>query len=188
MFWNFRRLKIRSFFQPESWWKYDIYWLQKISCSELFRDGKYGPFLSQNVDGKIIFTDYWKVLVLNFSEIGNTVFFWAKKLIERWYLLITENLLFWTLWEWEIWSFFEPKSWWKDDIYYDFLSFPGLGKYGCSCSECNWILTIIANWEIANKATVKCDFCNSLVIAVNFWYQVFFWIVFGYIHMWQRQY
>ena len=65
----------------------------------------------------IIFTDYWKVLVLNFSVIGNTVFFesrswwkddiywlprssyfelfgnWkyglfsAKRLIERWYLL-----------------------------------------------------------------------------------------------------
>ena len=157
MFWNFRRLKIRSFLQLESWWKYDIYWLQKISCSELFRDGKYGPFLSQKVDGKIIFTDYWKVLVLNFLGMGNMVFF-------------------------------EPKCWWQDDIYYDFLSFPGLGKYGCLCSECNWILTIIANWEIANKATVKCDFCNSLVITVNFWYQMFFWIVFGYIHMWQRQY
>ena len=44
-------------------------------------------FLSQKVDGKIIFTDYWKVLILNFTEIGNTVFF-------------------------------EPKSWWKDDIYW----------------------------------------------------------------------
>ena len=44
-------------------------------------------FLSQKVDGKMIFTDYWKVLVLNFSEMGNKVFFWAKKLMERWYLL-----------------------------------------------------------------------------------------------------
>ena len=34
----------------------------------------------------MIFTDYWKVLVLNFSVMGNTVFFSAKKLMERWYL------------------------------------------------------------------------------------------------------
>ena len=44
-------------------------------------------FLSQKVDGKIIFTDYWKVLILNFSVMGNTVFFSVKKLMERWYLL-----------------------------------------------------------------------------------------------------
>ena len=32
-------------------------------------------FLNQKVDGNMIFTDYWKVLVLNFSVMGNTVFF-----------------------------------------------------------------------------------------------------------------
>ena len=81
-------------------------------------------FLNQKVDGKIIFTDYWKVLVLNFSEMGNTVFFVAKKLMERWYLLITENVLFWTFWWWEIWSLFQPKRWRKDKIYLVFSSFP----------------------------------------------------------------
>ena len=45
-------------FEPKSWWKDDIYWIQ-----------------------------YRKVLVLNFSERGNTVFFWAKMLMESWYLL-----------------------------------------------------------------------------------------------------
>ena len=35
----------------------------------------------------IMFIDYWKVLVLNVSVMGNTVFFTAKKLVERWYLL-----------------------------------------------------------------------------------------------------
>ena len=44
-------------------------------------------FLSQKVDGNMIFTDYWKGFVLNFSVMGNTVFFSAKKLMERWYLL-----------------------------------------------------------------------------------------------------
>ena len=43
-------------------------------------------FLSQKVDGKMIFTDYWKGLVLNFSVMGNMAFFSAKKLMERWYL------------------------------------------------------------------------------------------------------
>ena len=75
------------FFELKSWWKDDIYWLLKSSCFEHFRGGKNGLFLSQKVNGKMIFTDYLKVLVLTFSEIGNTVFFWAKKLMERWYLL-----------------------------------------------------------------------------------------------------
>ena len=62
-------------------------------------------FLSQKVDGNMIFTDYWKVLVLTFSEMGNTIFSWAKKLTEIWYLLITGKFLFWTFWWWEIRSF-----------------------------------------------------------------------------------
>ena len=75
-------------------------------------------FLSQKVDGNMIFTDYWKVLVLTFSEMGNTVFSWAKKLTEIWCLLITGKFLFWTFRWWEIRSFFESRSWWKDDIYW----------------------------------------------------------------------
>ena len=31
-------------------------------------------FLSQKVDEKMVFINYWKVLVLTFSEMGNTVF------------------------------------------------------------------------------------------------------------------
>ena len=80
-------------------------------------------FLSQKVDGNIIFTDYRKGLVLIFLEIGNTVFSWAKTLIERWYLLIAEKVLCWNFRWWEIRSFLQPKSWWKDDIYMVFLSF-----------------------------------------------------------------
>ena len=62
-------------------------------------------FLGQNVDANMIFIGYWKVLVLEFSEMGNTVFFETKKLVERWYLLITEKFLFWTFRRWEIRSF-----------------------------------------------------------------------------------
>ena len=74
--------------------------------------------LSQNVDGNMVFTDYRKVLLLIFLEIENTVFSWAKTLIERWYILITEKVLFWTFWWSKIRSSFEPRSWWKDHIYW----------------------------------------------------------------------
>ena len=77
---------MENVFGPKSWKKYDIYWVLKSSCFELFRDVKYGLFLSQKVDGKMIFTDYRTVLVLN-SVMGNTVFSSVKKLMERWYLL-----------------------------------------------------------------------------------------------------
>ena len=63
-FWPFREWEIRSLFEPKSWWKDDIYWLLKSSCFDLFGNGKYGLFLRQKVDGKMIFTDYWKVVFL----------------------------------------------------------------------------------------------------------------------------
>ena len=116
-------MKNMVFFEPKSWWKDDIYWLLKSSCFELFGDGKYGLFWVKKLMEKMIFTDYGKVLVLNFSVVGNTVFFWVKKLTERWYLLVTQ-FLFWTFRWWEIRSFFQPKSWWKYYIYLVFLSFP----------------------------------------------------------------
>ena len=89
----------------------------------IFSEMRNAVFLCQKVDGNMVFTDYWKGLVLNFLVIGNTVFFRVKKLIERLYLLVTEKFLFWTFRWWKIRSFFQPKSWWKDDIYLVFLSF-----------------------------------------------------------------
>ena len=87
----------------------------------------------------MIFTDYWKVLVLIFSEMGNTVFSWAKKLIERWYLLITEKVLLWNFRWWKIWSFFESRSSWKHDIYWLLRSscfeLFGDGKHGLFFSQ-----------------------------------------------------
>ena len=125
-------MKNEVFFEPKSWWKDDIYWLLKSSCFLLSVDEKHGLFLGQEVDGKDIFTDYKKVLVLNFPIMRNMVFFWVKKLMEkiiftnyrklfrggkyglfsakkwmeRWYLLVTEKLLFWTFPWWEMRSFF----------------------------------------------------------------------------------
>ena len=107
----FSGMRNTAFLEPKSCWKDDIYWLLKSSWFNLFGDGKHGPFLSQEVDGKIIFTDYWKVLVWSFREWeirsflsqkvdGKMIFtgcwevlvlkyglFSSKKFIERWYLL-----------------------------------------------------------------------------------------------------
>ena len=125
-------------------------------------------FLSQKVDRNMIFTDQWKVLVLTISAVRNTVFFepksrwkddiywllksscielfndgksvffWVKKLIERWYLLVTKKFLFWTFRWWEIRSFFQPKSWWKDDISLVFFSFPWYSR--------TWKIWFFAQW------------------------------------------
>ena len=107
LFWNFLEWKIQFFLRqkvvgkmifPGYWkvlvfnflemkrWKDHIYWLlkcscfglQKSSCFELFSDGKYGLFFSQNVDVKIIFTlSFWAFHDIpgpgryGFSGIGN---------------------------------------------------------------------------------------------------------------------
>ena len=141
LFSTFRWWTIRSFFEPKNSWKYDIYWLLKRSCFQLFGNGQYGLFLSQEVDGNMIFTDYLKSLVLNFSVMENTVFFSVKKLTERWYLLVTEKFLFWTFRWWEIRSFFIQNVDGRMIYTWSFWAFhdiPGPGKYGFSSSDQNW--------------------------------------------------
>ena len=60
LFWTFWWWEMEYFFETRSWWKDDIYWLLWNSCFDLFSESKYGPFLSQHVDGKIIFTwSFW---------------------------------------------------------------------------------------------------------------------------------
>ena len=108
-------------------------------------------FLSQKVDGSMILTDCGKVPVLILLKIGNTIFSWAKKLIERWYLLINEKDLFWTFRWWKIRSFFESRSWWKDDIYWlrrsSCFELFGGGKYGLFYSQ-----------KIDGKMIITCSF------------------------------
>ena len=68
---------------------------------------------------------------------GKYSLFWAKKLMKRWYLLITEKTLFWTFRRWEIQSFLSQKVDGKIIFPWSFWAFhdiPGLGKYGLSCS------------------------------------------------------
>ena len=58
---------------------------------------------------------------------------------EIWYLLITGKVLFWTFRWWEIRSFFESRSLWKDDIHCLLRSICfelfGNGKYGIFFSQ-----------------------------------------------------
>ena len=122
---SFLEMTNTVFFEPKSWWNDDIYWLLENSCFQPSRYGKYGhfwakklmgrwylliagkflfwtfrrreiqSFLSQKVDRMMIFTDYWKVLVFNFPEIGNSVFFEILKfslvLIHISYVVITSS-------------------------------------------------------------------------------------------------
>ena len=75
LFWIFRRWEIRSFLEPKSWCKDDIYRLLKISCFELFGDWKYGLFLSQK--------SWWKddiyLVFLSFP--------WYSRTWEIWFFL-----------------------------------------------------------------------------------------------------
>ena len=87
LFWTFRWWEVRSFMQ------------------------------SKKVDGKMIFTGYSEVLVLNFSVMENT-------------------------------AFFQPKSWWKDDIYVVFLSFPWYCR--------TWKIWSFAQWQ--HKPSPNIDF------------------------------
>ena len=84
---NFSVMENMVFFEPRGWWKR---WYLLIIENFLLWTFLWWEirsfFLSQEVDGKVIFTGYREVLVLNLSVIGNTIFFSAKKLVERWYL------------------------------------------------------------------------------------------------------
>ena len=81
----------------------------KSSCFEFFADWKYRLFLSQKVDGNEIFTDYWKVPVLNFSELENAFFFepesWWKDGIYLVFLSFP-----WYSRTWEIWLYVQRKA------------------------------------------------------------------------------
>ena len=77
LFWIFWRWKI-LYFMPKSWSKYDIYWFLKNYLFWSFQEWEIRSFLSQNVDGKMIFTE--KFLFWPFPEWEIRFFFWAKNL------------------------------------------------------------------------------------------------------------
>ena len=72
--------RIRSFLNQKVEGKDNIYWLLKSYCFELFGNGKHGVFWNEKVDGKMIFTDYWKRLVLRFFVMENMVSFSTRNM------------------------------------------------------------------------------------------------------------
>ena len=117
---------------------------------------KIRSFFSQNVDGKMIFTDYWKVLVLNFLVMGNTVSFWIKKLMERWYFTgywkaLALNFLV-------MGDFFQPKGWWKDDIYLVFFSSRWYSRTLGIWFFVQWRLTLTQVVEEGRSEILSCKF------------------------------
>ena len=107
---NFLGVENAVFFEPKSWWKYDIYWLLKSSCFELFGNGKYDFFLRQKLVKRWYYWLLSNCYCFEFFEDGKCGSFWSKKLMERWYLLVTEKFLFWAFWWWEITVFFLVKK------------------------------------------------------------------------------
>ena len=105
---------------------------------------KIRSFLSQQVDDNMVLTGYWKVLVMNFSGMGNTVFFETKS----WW----KDDLYWLLKSsrfglpkssgFELFS--DGKSWCKDNIYLVYFSFPWYSR----------------TWEI--RFLVQCSYLRSI--------------------------
>ena len=117
-------------------------------------------FLTQKIDGNIIFTDYWKVLVLAFVEMGNTVSFWAKKVDGKMIFTDYWKFLFWNFRWWKIRSFFESRSWWKDDIYLLLRS---------SCFDLSEIgNTVFFELKVDGK-TIFTDYWTFLIWTFQWW-------------------
>ena len=95
LFWIFRGWKIWSFWAKKLMEIWNLYITEKFLFLN-FRGWETWFFLREKVDGKMIFTGYWKVLVLgywkalvlNFSVMGNTIFFFSQnadmKIIFTW--------------------------------------------------------------------------------------------------------
>ena len=89
LFWTFRRWEIRSSLDSKSW------------CNMIFSSA-----------WNTMFFEYGKVLLLNFSEIGNTVFFYLKSWWKVDIFLVFLNFS-WYSQTWEIWFFVQWKSSWR---------------------------------------------------------------------------
>ena len=99
-------------------------------------------FLIQKLDGNMRFTDYWKVLVLIFSGIGNTVF-WSQKVDGKRILTGCRKVIVLDFLLMVNTGFFEPKGWWKDNTYLVFLTFPWYSRIWEIWFFVQWILKIV---------------------------------------------
>ena len=73
LFWCFRELGNRVFFETKSWWKDDIYRLLRNSCFELFGDGKYSLFSAKKLMKRWYILGLFELSMI-FQDLGNMVF------------------------------------------------------------------------------------------------------------------
>ena len=121
----------------------------------------------------MIFTDYWKLLVFNFSKVGNTVFFLTQNFDGKMILTDYWKVLVLTFWRWEIRSFLsqnlmEDDTYWLlksscfelfgDGIFtcsfWVFHDIPGLAKYGFSCSGIKMLMIRLTS-EVKTKRILQ---------------------------------
>ena len=126
MIFQFSKKTIKSFFLYHG---IPLLLITKKFLFSIFWRWKVRPFLSQKVDGNMIVTNCWQFLAFNFSEMGKPVF-WAKTFMGRWYLLITEKVLFWNFGWWEISSFFLQKNKYSLGFFEIFMIFQDLKNMG----------------------------------------------------------
>ena len=73
LFWCFRELGNRVFFETKSWWKDDIYRLLRNSCFELFGNGKYSLFSAKKLMKRWYILGLFELSMI-FQDLGNMVF------------------------------------------------------------------------------------------------------------------
>ena len=137
MFWTFRRREIRSVFRAEKLMERLYLLITDRFLFWTFWWWKIRSFWSQKTDGKIIFTDYWQVLVLNFLVMENTVFLEPK----NWW----KDYIYWFLKSscFEIFGNGKYRLFFSKDVagkmiftwsFWAFHDIPILDKYGFSSS------------------------------------------------------
>ena len=105
-----------------------------------------------------------------------------KKLMEIWYLQITENFLFWTFCEWKIRYVFELKRWWKDDIYWLLKSFLfelfGDGKCGLFSAKKlmeKWYLLGLFDLFMIFQDLRNMAFCAVIFFLYKYYWSILWW-------------
>ena len=135
------------FFEPKSWWKYDIYWLLKNSCFELFGVGN-TFFLRQKVNGKMINISLLRSSCFGlpksscFSGMGNRSF-------------SSQSFDVKIIFTWSFWAF-----------HY----IPGPGKYGFLCSNVSLQrLALIKNDSFDQICLYSKNICSNISVSISIW-------------------
>ena len=97
-------MEIRSFFEPKSWQKYDIYWLLEIPCFELFGDWKYSLFWVKKLMKRLYLLVTEKFLFWTFRWWEIRSFFQPKIWLKDYIYVVFLSFL-WYSRTWETWFF-----------------------------------------------------------------------------------